>query len=102
MLLPDWSHRRQVVFWSLGFCGACVASIVLTACVALFLNMFVSTTVVDNNLVQLLTTVLYTAAFVATSIIGSYVFGANFDYANSRQHVANFFTQTSATPPSPN
>lgn len=100
-LLPDWSHRRQVIFWTLGFCGCCVGSIVLTGCVALFLNMFFKATVVDNSLVQLLTTVLYTSAFVATSIIGSYVFGANFDYANSRQHISNFFTQTNATTPPP-
>jgi hypothetical protein len=98
-LLPDWSHRRIVIYWTLGFCGCCVGLIVATGCVALFLNMFLKATVVDVTLVGLLTTILYTSAFVATSIIGSYVFGANFDYANSRQHVANFFTQTNATTP---
>lgn len=78
--------------WSLGCCAGCSGLVVVSSCVALFLNLFVAT-MVDPNIIQLLTTILYTSAFVATSIIGSYVFGANFDYADSRRHISGFVDQ---------
>lgn len=92
-LLPQWKNRRQVIFITLIFCGAAAGSVVLSACAALFLSMYFKINI-DNNIIQLLTTILYTSAFVATSIIGSYVFGSNFDYANSREQIGKFFART--------
>jgi TRAP-type mannitol/chloroaromatic compound transport system permease large subunit len=96
-ILPQWQNRRQVIRWSLLFCGGAAAAVVSSACGALFLNILYKVTI-DSNLIQLLTTILYTSAFVSTSIIGSYVFGANFDYANSRAHISNFFNQPTKNP----
>ena len=88
--MPQWENRRRVIFATLFFCGFTTGLVVLSACGALFSSMYFKINI-DNNIVQLLTTILYTSAFVATSIIGSYVFGANFDYANSREQIGKFF-----------
>lgn len=85
LALPNWLYRRKIIFRSLSFCALCASAVVLSTCLALFLNVFFQFSL-DASVVQLMTTILYTAAFVGTSIIGSYVFGANSDYANARQH----------------
>jgi hypothetical protein len=85
LALPNWLYRRKIIFRSLTFCALCASAVVLSTCLALFLNV-VFKFALDPSVVQLMTTILYTAAFVGTSIIGSYVFGANSDYANARQH----------------
>jgi hypothetical protein len=90
--VPNWQNRRKVIFVTLIFCATAAGLVVLSACNALFLSMFFKIPI-DTNIVELLTTILYTSAFVATSIIGSYVFGANFDYANSREHISKFLAR---------
>jgi hypothetical protein len=94
-LLPEWTNRRRVIFYSLAFCGCIFGIIVIVACTALFVNLFIKSSI-DTNISQLLESILYTTSFVATSIIGSYVFGANFDYSNSRSNISQILTQIPA------
>lgn len=96
-ITPDWAERRKVIFTSLWFCAICAGAIIASACFVLLINVYIKVNI-DNNLLGLLGSALYTLAFVATSIIGSYVFGVNFDWANSRQHLVDMISTTNGTP----
>lgn len=99
-ITPDWADRRRVIFVSLWFCAVCAGLIIGSACAVLIINIIVTVSL-DANLLGLLGSALYTIAFVATSIIGSYVFGVNFDWANTRQHIVDMINTTNSVTVSP-
>jgi hypothetical protein len=95
-LVPDWANRRKVIFAALWFCAAMTGLIICTGCIIAFMGVFYHVQS-EASVLGLLGSALYTLAFVATSIIGSYVFGVNLDWANTRQHIADLVTTTTAT-----
>jgi hypothetical protein len=97
-LIPDWTNRRKVIFFALWFCAAMSGLIVCTGCVIAFMGIFVNVQI-EAGVLGLLGSALYTLAFVATSIIGSYVFGVNLDWANTRQHIIDLVTTTTTMTP---
>ncbi|CAD6878965.1 hypothetical protein [Methylomonas albis] len=59
----SWTHRRRIIYWTLGFCAFCI----------LWLLFFGKG---DNRLQE---TIAESAFFLAGGVIGSYVFGAVWD-----------------------
>jgi cellobiose-specific phosphotransferase system component IIC len=90
-LLPDWQNRRKIIFYALYFCAGVTALIIMAFVAIALVELFLKTGI-DPNVVSLLSSAMYTVAFVATSIIGSYVFGVNMDWANTRQHITQIVT----------
>jgi hypothetical protein len=102
-ITPDWTNRRRVINTTLWFCGSMSGLIIVTSCAMVVVGTFTRITT-DPGLMGLLGSALYTIAFVATSIIGSYVFGVNFDWANTRAHISSLVattTQSAVTVPGP-
>ncbi len=100
-LQPDWSNRRKIIFWALAFCGAMSGLIIITGCVIAVLGVFYHILSDSVAILSFFGSALYTLAFVATTIIGSYVFGVNFDWANTRQHILDLVNTTTSPTPTP-
>jgi hypothetical protein len=96
-LQPDWSNRRRVIFMALYFCGTMAGLIIVTTCALAILGVFYHSASDNMAILSFFGSSLYTLAFVSTTIIGSYVFGVNFDWANTRQHIAGLVSTTTGS-----
>ena len=87
---PVWANRRKVIFGTLILCGTLIAAIILVPIVGSFFPSFALADPVAN----VLSNGLYVLAFLAATVIGAYVFGANFDsssYRNSLKEIAKAY-----------
>ncbi len=82
---PKWTNRRKVIFISLSISGAIVVLIALTS---LFVVVHSEVTgkpaKIPSEITGVMTTLIWSLILFATTIIGAYVFGANFDHKNFR------------------
>ena len=87
---PKWTNRRKVIFISLGISGAIVVLIALTSLfVVVHSEVTGNPTQIPSEITGVMTTLIWSLILFATTIIGAYVFGANFDHKNFR----NSFTE---------
>jgi len=87
---PVWSNRRKVIFGSLILCGTLIAAIILVPLIGSFFPAFT----LQDPVASVLSNGLYVLAFLAATVIGAYVFGANFDsssYRNSLKEIAKAY-----------
>jgi hypothetical protein len=87
---PVWTNRRKVIFGTLILCGALIAAIVLVPMIGSFVPGFT----LQGPVADVLSNGLYVLAFLAATVIGAYVFGANFDsssYRDSLKEIAKAF-----------
>lgn len=84
-LTPNWDNRRKVIHLSLaGFGGIYVlAGCALVACLITG-GVLGRKAEIDNDLIEMLQTLMWTSMTAVVSIIGAYAFGANLDIANFR------------------
>lgn len=79
----DWSNRRKVIKWTLTTIASLYSishlAILIVYCIQIYRGVQS-----DPNVVFLLTTFIYTDTALATSVIMSYVFGANSDVKDFR------------------
>lgn len=87
---PVWKNRRKVIFGTLFLCGGLIAAIILVPIVGSFVPGFA----LQDPVANVLSNGLYVLAFLAATVIGAYVFGANFDsssYRNSLKEIAKAY-----------
>jgi multidrug transporter EmrE-like cation transporter len=96
--LPNWTHRRLVVKWSL-LLNAFVflmVSIVTSFCI-LWITLKHLNISIPSNLTNIIDNILYIIGLMTTSIIGSYVFGAQWDINKFRGFITNIFGSNSSS-----
>jgi hypothetical protein len=87
---PVWENRRKVIFGTLILCGSLIAAIILVPLIGSFFPGFT----LQEPVSSVLSNGLYVLAFLAATVIGAYVFGANFDsssYRNSLKEIAKAY-----------
>lgn len=84
----DWTNRRKVIKFTLSLIAA-LYSITHLAILYVFCYHVYKGNPSDPNVVYILTTCVYTDTALATSIIMSYVFGANADIKDLRSKMTS-------------
>ena len=80
----DWTNRRAVIFKSLYFIATMFTMLTISLCYITVFNIHVGT-----NVTFLIGMILMTLAVVAFAVIGSYVFGAQWDTNALRNSIAD-------------
>jgi len=84
----QWKNRRLVIMTSLLVCGFCLVGITLVVIGSIATAAWQgSSPSYDKNIVDLASSIVWGVITLATSIIGAYVFAANFDTKDYRKNV---------------
>ena len=84
----NWYYRRLVIMVSLAICGIIILAIGLIVVAGIALTAWkVSSAVYDSNLLRLAETLVWVLLTFAGSIIGTYVFAANWDAKDYRKNI---------------
>lgn len=84
----NWRYRRTIIMVSLLVCGICVLGVSLVIIAAIARIAWTgSSPSYDANLLRLAEALVWATLTFAGSIIGAYVFGANFDSKDYRKSV---------------
>lgn len=94
---PKWENRRNVIKICLWSCLILYTIIILSGCFSLLLVYIKdkSNITFDANVVSLLQTGLWSLSGIAISVIGSYVFGAQWDINNYRKNAGQLIDKIS-------
>lgn len=86
----DWTRRRWVVIITLFILGIIISGISGVLCTLLFFREDSD----FENLLDVVSTLIYVDIFAVLTIIGSYVFGAQYDASNFRSSVISIMNST--------
>jgi F0F1-type ATP synthase membrane subunit a len=90
--IPDWTHRRLVVKWSLLLNAIVFLMVSITVCFSIVWIVLKEKTInIPSDLTNIVNTILYIIGLMTTSIIGSYVFGAQWDINKFRNFLGTIF-----------
>jgi hypothetical protein len=92
-LAPDWTYRRKAIFMSLYFSGGVFGLMATTICAGLLLSYFrASLGPIDQGLIAIAETIIYTIGFFASGVIGTFCFGAAFEIGAYRKNMTSLVT----------
>ena len=90
----NWQNRRRIVAYSLLLFGTLISLFAITATFGIVWEIVKNQSVeISGVLGKISTTVLWISSLAFLSIIGSYVFGAQWDISSFRGFITNLFNR---------